>query len=118
MLIQKMERQPTDPTSSPPTTGPRAMLTPMTAPHTPMACARSRGSVNVLVMIDMATGLSIDPPMACTMRKITSVVRFGARLHSSDPATKVEEADHERPAPARRSAVEPESMRRLARTRV
>ena len=33
-----------------------------TAPHTPTACARSRGSVKVLVMIDMATGLSIAAP--------------------------------------------------------
>ena len=118
MLIQKMERQPIDPTSSPPTTGPMARLTPTTAPHSPMACARSRGSVNVLVMIDMATGLSIEPPTAWTMRKITSVVRFGARLHSSDPATKVRRPTTNVRRLPRRSAVEPESMRRVARTRV
>ena len=64
MLIQKIDRQPTVPTRSPPITGPRAMLTPTTAAHIPTACARSLASVKVLVMMDMATGLSIDPPTA------------------------------------------------------
>ena len=81
-------------------TGPSAMLTPTTAPQTPIACARSLGSVNVLVMIDMATGLSIEPPMAWTMRNTTSVVRLGARLQRRDPPTKVTQADHEGLAPA------------------
>ena len=78
MLIQKIDRHPADVTSSatrPP--GPSAMDTPTTAPHTPTAWARSRGSVKVLVMIDMATGLSIDPPTAWTMRKTMSSVQAG-----------------------------------------
>ena len=37
-------------------------------------------------MIDMATGLSIEPPIAWTMRNTTSVVRWGARLQRRDPA--------------------------------
>ena len=48
----------------PPTIGPRAIETPNTAPQTPTACARSRGSVKVLVTIDMATGFIIEPPTA------------------------------------------------------
>ena len=48
MLIQKIERQPTAATSAPPTIGPSAIEMPNTAPQTPTACARSRGSVNVL----------------------------------------------------------------------
>src|ERR1700691_6074298 len=42
MFTQKMPRQPTDAISSPPTTGPRARLTPTAAPQTPMARARER----------------------------------------------------------------------------
>ena len=34
---------------------------PTTAPQIPIACARSRGSSNVVRMIDIATGLSIAP---------------------------------------------------------
>ena len=64
MLIQKIERQPTPSTSTPPSTGPRARLIPTVAPHTPIAWARSRGSVKTLRMIPIATGLSIEPPTA------------------------------------------------------
>jgi len=42
--------------------------------------------VNVLRMIDIATGLSIEPPIACTMRKTISSCTVGARLHSSEPS--------------------------------
>jgi hypothetical protein len=117
-LIQKIERHPTDPTRRPPITGPRAMLTPTTAAHTPTAWARSFGSVKVLVMMDMATGLSIDPPTACTIRKTTSRVRLGARLHSSDPSEKTTRpATKVRFRPSR-SAIEPDSISRLASTKV
>jgi hypothetical protein len=47
-------------TRAPPSTGPRAMLRPSTAPQTPIARARSARSVKVLVMMDMATGLSLE----------------------------------------------------------
>ena len=49
-------------TSAPPTIGPSAIEMPNTAPQMPTACARSRGSVKVLVMIDIATGFSIEAP--------------------------------------------------------
>ena len=91
---------------------------PNTAPHTPTACARSRGSVNVLVTIDIATGLSIEPPTACTTRNAISSPMLGARLHSSEasentasPATKTRRRPN-------RSAVEPDSISRLAITTV
>ena len=64
MLSQKIARHPIADTSAPPTIGPSAIEIPNTAPHTPTAWARSRGSVNVLVMIDIATGLSMQPPSA------------------------------------------------------
>ena len=88
-LIQKTERQPTYSMSAPPTIGPRAIEIPTTAPHTPMARARSTRSVNTWVMIDMATGLSIEPPTAWTNRAAISISMSGARLHSSEPIAKI-----------------------------
>ncbi len=118
MLIQKIDRQPRDETRTPPTTGPRAMETPITAAHTPIAWARSRGSTNVLVMMDMATGLSIDAPMPWSIRNATSAPRLGARLHSSEPvANTVRPTTKVRLRP-NRSAIDPESISRLARTSV
>ena len=60
------------------------MLIPITPPQMPMARARSARSVNVLVMMDIATGLSMDPPTACTIRNAISQPSDGARLHSRD----------------------------------
>ena len=118
MLIQKIDRHPAEVTRSPPTIGPSAMEIPTTAPQTPTAWARSRGSVKVFVMIDMATGFSIEPPTACTMRNATRSPSVGARLHSSEPAEKtLSPITNVRRRPSR-SAVEPESMSRLASTSV
>ncbi len=113
---QKIDRQPTESTSSPPTSGPIAMLSPTTPPQTPMARARSRGSVNTFVMIDMATGLSIDPPTACTTRAPTSQPRDGARLHSTDPATNSASPVWKTRRRPIRSAVEPARISSEART--
>ena len=118
MLIQKIERQPRDETSTPPMTGPRAMETPTTAAHTPIAWARSWGSTNVLVMMDMATGLSIDAPTPWSMRNATRAPRLGARLHSSEPVAKTVRPIMKVRLRPNRSAIEPESMSRLARTSV
>ncbi len=63
-LTRNTQRQLAAAISAPPTIGPSAKLSPATPPHTPIAWARSRGSSNVLRMIDIATGLSIDPPTA------------------------------------------------------
>ncbi len=118
MLIQKIACQPAVPTSVPPTSGPSAMLRPIMPPHTPMALARSRGSVKVFVMIDMATGLSMEPPTACSARAATSQPRLGASEHMSEPSVNsVSPVWNVRRRPTR-SPVEPDSMSRLASTSV
>jgi hypothetical protein len=86
MVTQKIERHPTPLTSRPPMTGPAARLSPATDPHSPIAFARPAGSVNVLTMIDIATGLSIDAPTACSPRNAISHPSDGAILHSNDPS--------------------------------
>ncbi len=113
-----MERQPTESTSSPPISGPTAMEMPTTAPQTPMARARSRGAVKVLVMIDMATGLSIEPPTAWTIRKAISHSRVGASEQSSEPAVKTTRPAAKTLRRPIRSAVEPASISSEARTSV
>ena len=77
--VDPEDRAPADAsTSTPPSTGPSAMLIPTTAPHTPIAWARSRGSSKVLRMIDIATGLSIEPPTACSTGRRSASRRDGA----------------------------------------
>ncbi len=94
------------------------MLMPTTPPQIPMARARSAGSRKVLVMIDMATGLSIDPPRAWIIRKAISQPRPGARLHSSEPMVNTTSPVWKVRRRPTRSAVDPDSIRKLARTRV
>ena len=77
----------------------------------PIARARSRGSVNMLVMIDIATGFSIEPPTACTIRNAISQPRLGARLHSSDPMAKTDQPGLEDPPP-------PDPVARSSRTSI
>ncbi len=91
---------------------------PTTPPQTPIARARSRGSVKVLVMIDIATGLSIEPPTACTARNSTSHPRLGARLQSSEPSTKTTRPVWNTRRRPKRSASEPNSISSEASTRV
>jgi len=81
-------------------------------PHTPIARARSRGSVNTFAMIDIATGLSIEPPVACSIRNAISQPRLGARLHSSEPSENSARPVWKTRRRPMRSAVEPESMSR------
>jgi hypothetical protein len=117
-LIQKIERQPAQATSTPPSTGPTARLSPFTPAHTPIARARSRGSVKTFATMDSATGLSIDPPIACSARNATSSPIDGAIPHSSEPRlNSASPVWNVRRRPIR-SAVEPDSMSRLASTRV
>lgn len=71
-----------------------------------------------MVMIDIATGLSIEPPTACTMRKAISASRLGAAEHSAEPIVNtIRPAMKTRLRPIR-SPVEPASISREARTRV
>ena len=62
--------------------------------------ARPARSVNVLAMIDIATGLSIDPPTACIPRKAISHPSDGARLQANDPSENAAKPDLEDPAAA------------------
>ncbi len=72
----------------------------------------------MLVMIAIATGFSIDPPTAWIMRKTTKVVRLGAKLHNSEPAEKTVSPNMNVRLRPSRSAVEPDSISRLASTSV
>ena len=118
MLIQKTARQSTAWTKAPPRTGPRAMLTPTVAPHTPIARARSRGSPKVFRMIDMATGFSIDPPTPWSILNTTSRTRLGASEQSSEPSVNSTSPTWNTSLRPIRSAVEPDSISRLASTSV
>src|SRR5689334_8034725 len=55
-LIRNTADQPKCSTRTPPSTGPSAMLTPLTPAQTPIARARSLGSRNVFVMMDNVVG--------------------------------------------------------------
>jgi hypothetical protein len=117
-LTQKIDRQPTASVSAPPTIGPTPRLSPTTPPQTPIARDRSLGSVKTLVMIDIATGFSIDPPTACTIRKATSQPSPGAKLHSNEPAVNTTSPVWNVRLRPRRSAVDPDRISRLAITTV
>jgi hypothetical protein len=80
----------------------------------PIACARSRASVKVLRTIDIATGLSIEPPIACSARAAISAGALGASEHSSEPSVKSASPSLNSRARPKRSAVAPASSSRLA----
>ena len=110
MFAQKMPRQPTVPTRTPPSTGPSAMDRPNTPSHTPMARARSAGRVKVFVMMPSAAGLSIEPPTPCRIRKPISQPRLGARLHSQEPRVNSERPTWKMVRRPIRSATAPENI--------
>ncbi|SKZ07403.1 Uncharacterised protein [Mycobacteroides abscessus subsp. abscessus] len=117
-LIQNTARHPMVSMSTPPTIGPAAIEIPTTDPHTPIARARSRGSTKICVMIDIATGLSIDPPTACRARAAIRTPTLGARLHASDPTANVTRPIWNNRFRPYRSAVAPDTINRLASTSV
>src|SRR5690242_12068701 len=84
----------------------------------PIARARSAGSTNTLRMIDIATGLSIEPPIAWSTRAAIRAAGVGATAHSSEPSENTSRPTWNTRFRPTRSAVEPASMSRLARTRV
>src|SRR5580692_8081393 len=110
MFTQNTPRQPTESTRAPPMTGPVATEMPNVDPQKPIALARSFGSVNVLVTIDIATGLSIDPPTACTARNATRAPRLGARLQASEPRVNTARPIWNTLRRPTRSATEPDSI--------
>ena len=114
ILAQKIPRQPTAPTSTPPSTGPRAMDRPNTPSQTPIARARSAGPVKVLVMMPNAAGLSIEPPIPCRIRKAISQPRPGARLHSHEPRMNMDRPTWKIVRRPIRSASAPENISRAA----
>jgi hypothetical protein len=118
MFTQKIDRQPRLSTSRPPRSGPAAMATPKAAPQIPTARARSLGSRNVLTMIDIATGLSIEPPIACNARDATSTRAFGATLQSNEPILKATSPTWNVLRRPKRSAIAPARSRKLATTMV
>ena len=97
--MKKIERHPTEVTSTPPTTGPRAMETPTTAPQIPTAWARSRGMVKVFVMIDMATGFSIEPPIGLDHAKDDERAEVGGEAAEQRPGGEGAQPDDEGPPP-------------------
>ena len=113
-----MARHPTVSTSTPPTNGPRPNESPTTAPQTPTARARFTLSVNVVVTIERATGFSIEPPTACSIRAAISQPTLGARLQSSDPVVKMIRPSWKMRRRPNRSPNDPDSTSRLARTSV
>jgi len=74
--------------------------------------------VNVVATIDIATGLSIVPPTACTARAATSHPMPGARLHNNEPTPNAARPTWKTRRRPTRSAVEPASTRKLASTSV
>ena len=79
-LTRKIARQPTASTSAPPSTGPSAMQMPnIAAPHADRPRALARVLERRCATIDIATGLSIAPPIACSTRNAISSSRLGAR---------------------------------------
>jgi hypothetical protein len=117
-LIQKMERQPTLSTRTPPRIGPTACDTPAITLNTPMARARWTGSGNVVATIAAATGLSIVPPMACRTRAAISQPMLGAVPHNNEPSPNVARPTWKTRRRPTRSAVDPASTRNPARTSV
>ena len=55
-----------------------------TKPKTPIALARSAGSVNRLIISDRPTADTIAPPMPCTARAATSIACDPERPQHSD----------------------------------
>ncbi len=89
---------------------------PTVAPQAPIARLRSRGSVKTFVMIDIATGLSIEPPTPCKARAAISQPSVGATLQASEPAANTNRPVWNVRRRPSRSPVEPASINRLAST--
>jgi hypothetical protein len=67
-----MLRQSETSSNQPPTIGPSAIAAPVIAPHKPIACARSRRSVNTFEISDSVEGNTIAAPTPITARAAIS----------------------------------------------
>ena len=92
MLTRKIHRQDSPDTSNPPTTGPTATATPLTAPHTPNAVPRSL-PLNALASRASDTVNTIAPPTPCSPRLSCSISgpwdaphRADATVNTPNPA--------------------------------
>ena len=93
-MAMKMDAQLKCPSSQPPTIGPIAMATPATAPHKPMARARSLLAVKTLEISESVAGKVMAAPSPitdlATMSCAGSVVKPPARLavpNTASPAS-------------------------------
>src|SRR5579872_54554 len=73
--------------SSPPTTGPRMVARPMTAPRIPKARPRSRGGMLTWIT-DSTCGYMSALNAPCTTRDTTSAVAVGAAPHAAEATVK------------------------------
>lgn len=89
--MRKMARHETASTSQPPTKGPRAVVTPASPDHAPMARARSSGRKLESIMARLP-GVSRAPAMPWRSRAATKSSTLGAAAHSTEAAVN-------RPAP-------------------
>ena len=96
----------------------RQATVPTIEPNTPIALARSAGSVKVAATIAIATGLSMVPPTACSARAAIRKPMLGATAHSNEPAPNATSPTRKTLRRPTRSAVEPASTRKPASTRV
>ena len=83
-VIQNTERHPRAAASAPPIASPAAMPRPNVPVQTPIARARSAGSVNVAVMMPSDIGVSAAPPAPCSPRNAINQPTPGAKLHPSE----------------------------------
>ena len=86
-FIRKAARHETFSTRNPPRTGPRAVVTPESPDHVPMAFPRS-SSLNEALIIAREPGTSIAPPTPCTARATISISGLVESPHHTEASVK------------------------------
>ncbi len=84
MLTRKIQCQSSVSVSTPPSSTPRLPPPDATKPATPIAFARSAGSVNIVIISDRPTAETTAPPRPCTARPAISISCDCARPQASD----------------------------------
>lgn len=69
-------------------------------------------------MMDIATGLSIEPPAAWSIRAPIRTSMLGAMLHTSEPSVKRTSPSWKIRTRPKRSAVEPDTINKDASTKL
>ena len=82
-FMRKMSRHETALISQPPSSGPKAMATPLKPDQAPMARERSAGTKEACKMARLP-GVSRAAPTPCSPRAATRVAALGATPHSSE----------------------------------